>query len=75
MAYRYRGTRTLDTEPDQPDEPFIGGHPFDPAKCGTNAGYRQHQKFGEPACRPCKDGTAAYHREQRARQAKRKAAA
>jgi len=36
---------------------------FDPAKCGTYAGYRQHQKHDTPACRDCKDAQAAYSRD------------
>jgi hypothetical protein len=35
--------------------------------CGTNAGYRQHQKHGEVACDPCRRAHAEYARGYRAR--------
>lgn len=66
MAYQYRGTKTLATE-QAPEEPLTVERTFDTAKCGTNAGYKQHQNFGNKPCQPCKDATAAYHREHRAR--------
>ena len=27
---------------------------FDPSKCGTYAGYRQHDRYDVPKCLPCK---------------------
>jgi DNA (cytosine-5)-methyltransferase 1 len=36
---------------------------FDPSKCGTMSGYKQHRKFGIAPCQPCKDAAAAYHRD------------
>ena len=40
---------------------------FDPSKCGTYAGYRQHERYDVPKCLPCKAqksirDTAAYAR-------------
>ena len=61
MAYTYRGTiRDIEEEP-QPVFRTVGE--FDPAKCGTYAGYRAHQKYKVPACRECKDAQAAYSRD------------
>lgn len=55
MAYQYRGTiHDLDT-------------PFEPEpsadKCGTYAGYRQHQRRDEPACEDCRAAQARYSRD------------
>jgi hypothetical protein len=36
---------------------------FDPSKCGTYAGYRQHDRYNVPTCDPCKDAMAAYSRD------------
>jgi len=35
---------------------------------GDRAGYRQHERRGEPACDGCKAGNARYHEARRARQ-------
>ncbi len=63
MGYQYRGTiRDIEEESTPTPAPRLGV--FDPSKCGTYAGYRQHQKYGlMPACRPCKDAQAAYSRD------------
>lgn len=37
------------------------------AVCGTNAGYQAHIRHHEPTCKPCRDATAEYMREYRAR--------
>jgi len=60
MAYQYRGNNhevEEDPKPWRPTTEFVA------AKCGTYAGYRQHQKFGHGACRDCKDAIAAYCRD------------
>lgn len=63
MAYVYRGTvRDLET-PFPEDAPAA----FDPSKCGTYAGVKQHRKHGTERCRPCKNAENAYHREYRAK--------
>lgn len=68
MAYKYRGDRTLDAAVvEEPARPVRA--PFDPAKCGTYAGYRQHHNHDAAPCRPCKDAAAAYQRELKVRRA------
>ena len=76
MAYQYRGTIRDVTEP-QPEpaksrpksKPGPKPRPgiFDPAKCGTYAGYKQHGAYGIEACQPCKDANAASSRSYEAR--------
>lgn len=63
MAYSYKGTiHDLDTPAPKPVTQ--GKHyGFDPSACDTYAGYRRHQKWGVPACQPCKDAMAAYSRD------------
>ena len=63
--YVYRGT-TSDIEDEQP-EPEKAPAVFDPSKCGTLPGYKQHHKFTIAPCQPCKDAAAKYHREYRVR--------
>ncbi|QDG61218.1 hypothetical protein [Pseudarthrobacter sp. NIBRBAC000502771] len=67
MGYVYRGTIRDADEP--VDEVSVTGRaPFDPTKCGTNAGYKQHQNHGiMPPCQPCRDGADEYRRELKAR--------
>ena len=67
MGYVYRGTiRDLDEPVDHVAKPRRA--PFDPGKCGTNAGYKQHQNHGiMPPCQPCRDAVAEYHRDLKAR--------
>ena len=69
MAYTYRGT-IRDVEP-EPSEPTPESRTFDPAACGTTAGYKRHLKTGVPMCRPCQEANAAYCREWRAKTAAR----
>jgi hypothetical protein len=69
MAYVYRGTvRDIEEEvaPTIPRKLTS----FDDSACGTNAGYNRHRKHGVPACRPCKDAQAAYHRDRYQRKPK-----
>lgn len=67
MAYVYRGT-TRDIEEETTTKPRPRQRaPFDPTKCGTYAGYKQHDNTGTPHCRPCKDAANKYVRELRAR--------
>lgn len=35
----------------------------EPAKCGTNSGYKKHRVAGETSCGPCMEAAAAYARE------------
>jgi hypothetical protein len=69
MAYVYKGTQR-DLEPVEPYIPRKGKPGpkpkplvFDPSKCGSQKGYKQHRRHGQEACDPCKAGNAAYHRE------------
>jgi hypothetical protein len=67
MAYQYGG-KIRDIEAPEPTiadpaEAMV----FDPEKCGTTAGYKQHQNFNENACAHCKGALAAYSRAYRAR--------
>lgn len=50
-GYVYKGTVRDVEDPAQP-KPATGI--FDPAKCGTYAGYRQHQKYHQPTCPECR---------------------
>ena len=64
MAYTYRGTvRDQNTEP----ETKAPGAEFDPSKCGTLAGHKQHRKFDTTVCQPCRDAFNAYYRDLRVR--------
>lgn len=65
MVYTYRGN-----QPESPgNKPGPVPTPFDPYLCGTPKGYKQHVKFREDKCQPCKDAYAAYQRYLRARKA------
>ena len=48
--------------------------PFDPAKCGTMPGWRQHRAHGQKECRACMDAQNEYMRQYTAKK-KRKGAA
>ena len=61
MAYQYRGTVREVEDDYQPQRQRVGA--FDPAKCGTYAGYRAHQTYRVPACQDCKDAQASYTRD------------
>jgi hypothetical protein len=41
---------------------------FDPSKCGTHAGYKQHRRYGTDICDACRAANSAYHRAWRAAQ-------
>jgi hypothetical protein len=45
MGYVYRGAAP---------RLIAKGLTFDPKKCGTYAGYKQHQNHGTEKCSPCK---------------------
>ena len=63
MAYQYRGT-VRDTEPEDllpdPSTPGPQRRPFDPAKCGTRAGFKQHARHDEDPCVRCVEANRAY---------------
>ena len=48
MAYVFRGKP--DPKPRNAPRPLV----FDPSKCGTRKGYKQHQNHGVPQCDECK---------------------
>lgn len=52
MTYRYNGAETWSG----PRQTIT----FDPSKCGTRKGYRQHQNHGIPACQACKGAHNTY---------------
>lgn len=54
-------SETQETEPEATRAKITKS--FDPSKCGTYAGYKQHGRYNVPACDPCKDAQAAYSRE------------
>jgi hypothetical protein len=66
--YVYRGTlrdvKTAAAPTRTPSTPGPKPKPrvFDPAKCGTYKGYKQHQDGDTEKCQPCKDANAAYSR-------------
>lgn len=41
------------------------GKAFDTGYCGTHSGYTRHNKWGVPACDPCRAAEKAYSRQQR----------
>jgi|GEM_PF-2233876 len=71
MSYVYRGTQRDVTPESAAPAPRPASTPgpkpkprvFDPSKCGTHAGYRQHRRYGIEACDRCLAANAAYHRE------------
>lgn len=70
MAYVYKGKvrDAADPIPEIISTPGV----FNPEKCGSTAGYKQHKDLGVPACDDCRAALSDYHREYRA---KRKAGA
>ena len=53
-GYVYRGNQPdKTTKPRQKKE-------FDPSKCGTYAGYRQHTNHGVPHCDRCRAALSEY---------------
>lgn len=57
MPYVYGGTKRQ--APRKPRAPRPEG--YDPAKCGTYAGYVQHKRRGTPVCDPCRAACNKYH--------------
>jgi hypothetical protein len=57
-VYVYRGTRT-EPAPEPVKKPR---HEFDPDRCGTYAGYKQHQRKQVPSCDDCRKVAADYMR-------------
>lgn len=52
MTYQYNGPETWNG----PRQRLV----FDPTKCGTRKGYRQHQNHGVPVCDDCRKAHNAY---------------
>ena len=66
-GYVYRGT-DFDTPRKGPGgRPATGLTPFNPDKCGTNAGYHQHLRHDQDACTGCHEAHKAYDAEYRAK--------
>lgn len=73
MAYKWNGAPELaetapvltTAAPKARPKPCTGV--FDPTKCGTPPGYKQHRKHDQEACGDCKAAAAAYGREYAAR--------
>jgi hypothetical protein len=68
-GYVYRGDEPF--EPKAPPKPRTGRRRvegvFNPAKCGTRAGYSQHRRYDQDPCLQCRVANAAYIREYGAR--------
>ena len=70
MAYVYRGTiRDVKEINEIPAEPVVPRKQFNPEKCGTYAGYRQHKHHKDTPCRECLDAKKAYNRAWEAKRA------
>lgn len=79
MAYKWNGAPELAevapvltiVAPVEPPKAKPGPKPkprvFDPDRCGTVPGYKQHRKHHQDACAPCKAAMATYGREYAAR--------
>jgi len=52
MAYAYRGP--------EKHVPPVKRLTFDPTKCGTRKGYRQHQNHGIHMCTACRAANTEY---------------
>ena len=66
-GYVYRGA-LLYRPPLEPDiGPETKPSPFNPEKCGTNAGYHQHRRHKQDACTGCHEAHKAYDAEYRAK--------
>lgn len=62
MPYTYKGPAPTP----RGKKPGPKPKPHDPALCGTPRGYKQHVKFRDEKCQPCKDAYAAYQQGLRA---------
>jgi len=62
MSYAYRGNRPERVVKKSGPKP----KPYDPSPCGTKLGYKQHVRFREDKCQPCRHSYALYQREMRA---------
>jgi len=65
VSYQYRGSKhdvpagiSLITIPRPERKPLM----FNIEKCGTKAGFRQHQNHGVPMCAGCRAAQAEYMR-------------
>jgi hypothetical protein len=74
VAYKWNGAPELAAAvepvvelPQSVPAPLKAAPVFDPSRCGTPAGYKQHRKHGTPQCDGCLAGNAAYSREYRDR--------
>lgn len=70
MGYVYGGTEKDTVRPAtwaKSGPKSTGLAPFDPSKCGTNAGYQQHGRHGRPKCDRCRVAMLEYQAEYRAR--------
>ena len=72
MGYVYRGTVHDLTAPlVELPEPVRKGRkgpaPFDPSKCGTTAGYKQHRAHNLEQCKACMAACRVYHNDWKAR--------
>lgn len=69
MGYQYRG-KIRDVSEPAPIRPTSTPGPkprgFDPRKCGTRAGYKQHERHGQKPCAPCTAANTAYTSDYRA---------
>ncbi|MFP5367479.1 MAG: hypothetical protein ACLGIS_11625 [Actinomycetes bacterium] len=54
MAYVFKGEP--EPAPRNKPKPLI----FDPSKCGTRKGYKQHQNHGVPTCTACRSAHNEY---------------
>lgn len=71
MAYVYKGT-VRDVEPAPVRNASTPGPKpvFDPAKCGTMPGYKQHLRHNTDPCDPCRAANAEHSATYRARKPK-----
>jgi hypothetical protein len=63
-GYVYRGTDF--TEP-RTRKGVLAEHMFNPALCGTNAGFHQHHRHAQTKCGPCKQAHRDYDAAYRAK--------
>jgi hypothetical protein len=70
-GYTYKGSEPYKPPRAPGGRPPTGPWLFNPDKCGTNAGYHQHNRHEQKPCLECNEAHKAYDAEYRA---KRKAA-